>query len=324
MKKHKRKKHFLCEIFSIEKLHPLLFFLFVSLILHPSSVSAGENAEKTLYEKNSLYQYLRVIEDTEKKERYIYVDNQKKLAHGGISLEDPDKLLFEYTRISFIALAFMDRDPTDVLFVGMGAGIMPRYFLKYYPDAMVDNIEIDPDMVAIAREYFNFQEKENMKVHVRDGRVFVKRSSQKYDIIFLDAYQGEHIPFHLTTVEFLREVKKRLKDGGVVASNILAENKNKFFYSMIKTYLQEFPQLYIYRGIESDNFIFIATLDATMKKSIHAWSRANKLMQIKKFSIDLPVIATQSHGYYTDYEMDAKILTDDFAPVNIYKHMEVK
>jgi hypothetical protein len=121
----------------------------------------------------------------------------------------------------------------------------------------------------------------------------------------------------------LREVKKRLKDGGIVTSNILAENKNKFFYSMIKTYLQEFSQLYIYQGRVSDNFIFIATADSTKKESIHAWVRAKELMKQKKFNIDLPVI-TQSHGHYTDYEKDAKILTDDFAPVNIYKHMKVQ
>lgn len=299
-------------------------FIFSILILFPSSGYTQENTEKTLYEKNSIYQFLRVVEDSGKKERYIYVDNQKKLAHGGISLEFPERLLFEYTRLSFISLAFMDRDPRDVLFVGMGAGIMPRYFINYYPDAMIDNVEIDPEMVMIAKKYFNFQDKENMKVHVMDGRVFIKRTTNKYDIIFLDAYQGEHIPFHLTTVEFLREIKKRLKDGGIVASNILAKNKNKFFYSMIKTYIQEFSQLYIYRGIVSDNFIFIATADSTKKESIHVWVKANDLMKRKKFNIDFPVIASQSHGHYTDYEMDAKILTDDFAPVNIYKHMEVK
>jgi spermidine synthase len=300
-----------------------IFFILSSLILFPSAGSTQENSTKTLYEKNSLYQFLRVVEDSSKKERYIYVDNQKKLAHGGISLESPDKLLFEYTRISFISLAFMDREPKDVLFVGMGAGIMPKYFINYYPDSMIDNVEIDPEMVMIAKDYFDFQDKENMKVHVMDGRVFIKRTTNKYDIIFLDAYQGEHIPFHLTTVEFLREVKKRLKDGGIVTSNILAENKNKFFYSMIKTYLQEFSQLYIYQGRVSDNFIFIATADSTKKESIHAWVRAKELMKQKKFNIDLPVI-TQSHGHYTDYEKDAKILTDDFAPVNIYKHMKVQ
>ncbi len=312
------------KVTAVDTLKLSIFFILSSLILFPSSGSTQENTEKILYEKNSLYQFLRVVEDASKKERYIYVDNQKKLAHGGISLESPDTLLFEYARISFISLAFMDREPKDVLFVGMGAGIMPRYFISYYPDAMIDNVEIDPDMVMIAKKYFNFQEKENMQVHVMDGRVFIKRTSHKYDIIFLDAYQGQHIPFHLTTVEFLREVKKRLKAGGIVASNILAENKNKFFYSMIKTYIQEFSQLYIYRGIVSDNFIFIATADKTRKESIHVWVRANDLMKHKKFNIDLPVIATQSHGHYTDYEMDAKILTDDFAPVNIYKHMEIK
>jgi spermidine synthase len=291
----------------------------------PSQVIAQKDSEKIIYEKNSLYQYINVVENSEKQERYIYTGSTRKQAHGGMSLENPDKLIFEYTRVAFVSLAFLDRDPEDVLFVGLGGGAMPKYFSRYYPNANIDIVEIDPEMIKISRKYFNFQESSNAKVHTVDGRVFIKRSRKKYDMIFLDAYQGNHIPFHLTTVEFLKEVKKKLKDGGVVVSNIMSEFRNKFFYAMLRTYTEVFPHVYCYnRWITSVNFIFVATANKEKKESIHVWVRAKEIETIKNFDIDIPTINQDQYGYYTDYERDAEILTDDFAPVNLYRHKSVE
>ncbi len=191
------------------------FFIavFCLALLAARSFAIGPS-EKLLFEKNSLYQYILVIEDTVKKERYIR-NYKRVLSQGGISLDVPDKLLFEYTQMSIVSLAFLEREPDDILMVGLGAGSIPRYLNRYYPDAAIDIVEIDPDMVSVAKEYFYFRENGNMRVYVEDGRVYVKRMQEKYDIIFLDAYQSDYIPFHLTTLEFLKEVKSKLKEDGV-------------------------------------------------------------------------------------------------------------
>src|SRR5512135_1148017 len=141
------------------------------ILLFQARVFALELSEKLLFEKNSLYQYVQVVENTVKKERYVR--NQKKeYTQGGIYVNAPDKLLFEFTQMGFVSLAFLDREPKDVLFVGLGAGAMPRYFTRRYPDAVIDIAEIDPDMVSVAQKYFYFKEDEKMKVHVEDGRFF--------------------------------------------------------------------------------------------------------------------------------------------------------
>jgi spermidine synthase len=107
--------------------------LVLCLALFPLQGFALEPSEKLLFEKNSLYQYIQVIEDTVKKERYVR--NQKReFTQGGIYLNAQDKLLFEFTQMGFVSLAFLDRDPKDVLFVGLGAGAMPKYFTGRYPD----------------------------------------------------------------------------------------------------------------------------------------------------------------------------------------------
>ena len=295
--------------------------LVLCLTLFPLQGFALEPSEKLLFEKNSLYQYIQVIEDTAKKERYVR--NQKKeYAQGGIYVNTPDKLLFEFTKIGFVSLAFLERDPQDVLFVGLGAGAMPKYFNRHYQKSNIDIAEIDPDMVAVAQKYFYFKENERMKVHIDDGRLFVKRARKKYDWIILDAYQNDYIPFHLTTLEFLKEVKNRLKDDGVVVSNITSTFRNKFFDSMVMTYKKAFSHFYIFKGKKSGNFIFVATASSKIKDKASVETRARKLQSDRKFDIDLEDFAAR---YETSeiYEWErAKILTDDFAPVNLYQHQK--
>jgi spermidine synthase len=277
-------------------------------------------AETTLYQKNSLYQYIAVIEDTAKKERYIF-NNRRDLMQGGMLVNAPDSLLFEYTQTAFVSLGFMDREPLRVLFIGLGAGSMPRYFSRYYPNVEIDVVEIDPDIADVARRFFHFSESTKMRVAIEDGRVFLKRSRKQYDIIFIDAYQGGDIPFHLTTVEFLREVKKKLADDGVVATNILSQFKNRFFDSMIATYKQEFPHLYIFKGRQSNNFIFIAPKGRQLRDADHVARRASAIQAAKRFNFSLPAVAMRYEGSEA-YESQTAVLTDDFAPVNLYQHMK--
>ena len=298
-----------------------LFLSAVCLMLIPVKGCILEPSEKLLFEKNSLYQYISVVEDTVKKERYIR-NNRRELRQGGIYLDRPDKLLFEYSQMAFISLAFLDRDPKEVLFVGLGAGSMPRYFHKHYPNADTDIVEIDEDIVSVAAKYFYFIPNGKMKVFVDDGRLFIKRTQKKYDIIFLDAYQNDYIPFHLTTLEFLKEVKSKLNGDGVVVSNILSEYRNKFFDSMVATYRKAFPHVYIFKGQKSRNFIFVATMSSKMKYQENVIADALKIQRYMKMDIDFADIG-KSYDYSTVYDRkSAKILTDDFAPVNLYKYQK--
>ena len=290
-------------------------------LLLPLNGFALEPKEKLLMEKNSLYQYIAVTEDASNNERYLR-NNKKGLIQGGISLNAPEKLLFEYTQMSFVSLAFLRMNPADVLFAGLGIGAMPGYMNRYYPEVNIDVVEIDTDIIQVAKEYFYFNENEKLKVHPGDARQFIKRSKRKYDIIFLDAYQSDYIPFHLTTVEFLREVKSRLKENGVVVSNILSPNRNKFFDSMIMTYKKAFPYLYIFKGKRSGNFIFVVTKSFDLKDKDGIEAAAGKLQALKQFDIDLAETASR-FGYSMAYEWSgADILTDDFAPVNLYKYQD--
>ena len=299
----------------------LRFFLCAAFCLGgmvPGGVQATEG-ETVILRENSLYQFIIVLENKEKNERYMANLEKTTVYQGGIKLDHPDQLLFEYTRMCFVGLASLEQMPKDALFVGLGIGSMPRFMARNFPETTIEVAEIDPAVVKIAKEYFSFKETGKMTVKVEDGRQFIKRSKKGYDIIFLDAYQGDTIPFHLTTREFLQEVKGKLNKGGVVVSNILSPGRNKFFTAMIKTYQAEFENLAIFKGNKSNNYVFVATEGAVDPEAVR--NNAKGIQDSRQLGIDLIAIS-QDQQFLTLPKEKAEILTDDFAPVNLYRHME--
>jgi len=119
------------------------------------------------------------------------------------------------------------------------------FLRKYYPNATIDAVDIDPDVVHVAKEYFSFREDERMKAHVGDGRAFVENTREPYDVIFLDAFGTRNVPPHLTTVEFMRAVRRAVKPGGVIVGNIWGRPANPLYDNMLRTYQEVFDELYM-------------------------------------------------------------------------------
>ena len=104
----------------------------------------------------------------------------------------------------------------NVLIIGGGGGVVPMIFRNSYPRLSIDVVEIDPVVVGMAKRWFGLRLDERLRMHVQDGRMFIHNSKKRYDLIILDAYTaGGRIPFHLTTKEFLTEVREHLTKRGV-------------------------------------------------------------------------------------------------------------
>lgn len=141
-----------------------------------------------------------------------------------------------YTDVLHLATIWVPK-PKKALVVGLGGGVLPMQFAEAY-GCTVDVFEIDEDVESAAREYFRLAG-DRIRVSIGDGRQLVRRSSEKYDVIILDAYSsGGQIPFHLLTKEFISEVREKLAPGGVLMANVisaLAGEKGRIYRSAYKT-----------------------------------------------------------------------------------------
>lgn len=191
-------------------------------------------AEKVLLEKDSLYNSIKVVEDGRFLSLYCGNGHQSMM-----DLQKPDRLVFNYTKTMMTSLAHSKKIPANILLIGGGAGSIPKFIQKYFPDTKVDVVEIDPEIDKISQAYFKFNPSKNINTFTQDGRVYIKKAQKKYDIVMLDAFRGGYIPFHLLTKEFLEETKSKLKPNGIIISNTFSGSKirkkeNGTYFSVFK------------------------------------------------------------------------------------------
>jgi spermidine synthase len=235
------------------------------------------------------------------------------------TLDDRD-LPVEYTRAMTASLIYA-KDIKSILEIGFGGGRTAWYLHRFLPDVAVTSVELDPTVVELAHKYFGIREEPNFHVANRDGRIFLADSKERYDIILIDAYRGPFVPFHLLTKEFYGIVKSHLADGGVVAQNV--EPSTMLFDSAVKTISSVFPQTEFYPA--GGNIVTVA-YDGAPRDAAELDRVARERDATYHFRYALhDLLATRQRGGVGDagfIDPHAKLLTDDFAPVESLKAIE--
>lgn len=131
--------------------------------------------------------------------------------------------------LSYYGLAPYGRGGMDrVLMIGGGAYTFAEYLLNKYAGVSLDVVEIDPELLGIARDYFEFEPSREFGNYVMDGRVFLNGNNRQYDVILLDAYQnGNAIPFQLTTKEAFELMYSSLSKDGLLMVNVISSLEGK-------------------------------------------------------------------------------------------------
>ncbi len=276
------------------------------------ALSNEANAETSdpLFEQES--QYNHVIVTQEGRERIMHFRRRRvDYRETAIDVDNPLRLVNEYTRLMMASFLYVPR-PRRVLMIGLGGGIVTRVMSHYSPTTVFDNVELDQAVVGAAERYFGFRAGPRMNVHVRDGRVFLRRSRERYDVIILDAYRGGYIPFHLKTQEFLQIVRDHLAPGGIVIANL--HDGTRLYDSDRVTFDAVFDQVYSFHGGQDANVILIGTTNNQRVSTAELRSRAARLQAEHQFSFDLPA-QLRFYRERDTYDRRARVLTDDYAPV---------
>ena len=278
-----------------------------------------------ILEKDSFYNHIRLAEDGT--QRYMDFEN---LRQSAMLLKDPWELRLRYTRFLSLAMTLVP-EPKRVLVLGLGGGSFPKKLHRDFPNVTVDVVDIDPDVIAIAKQHFQVPEDARLHLFAMDARRFVQETKATYDVIYLDAYNSDTIPFHLTTREFYAEIRSRLAPGGVVVSNIIGTlrgSQSAFFRTMYRTLSESFATVYTVPTYDQSagwilgdiNIILFATQAATRLTRGELVARAGRVGGKLVPASDLADYA--AHLLEVPIETkDVPVLTDDFAPVEILRAM---
>jgi spermidine synthase len=150
----------------------------------------------------------------------------------------------------------------EVLVLGFAGGVAKTID----PGYRVDFVEIEPKMVKLAKDFFDFRLDDNDEIIIADARSFLRTTDRTYDVIFVDLYKGGMIPFHTHTKEALELMRSRLKDGGVLLSNIIARQGELYLRSLVKTLRATFGKVSVAAQVGTDvesvaNIVACAAVD---------------------------------------------------------------
>ncbi len=204
-----------------------------------------------LYETESPYQYVQVVQDGPERDLYL---NEGIVRH---SVWRADTVLTGDEWDMFLAVPpLLDRPVRRVAILGNAGGTTARAFGVFYPRAVIDGVEIDPAVTAAARRYLGLGDNPRLHVVTADARPFLRRTNTRYDLIFVDAYRQPYVPFYLTTQEFFRLVRDRLAPGGIVALNVATiPGDHRLARAIAGTLRTVFPQVLAWQALELNRLV---------------------------------------------------------------------
>lgn len=280
---------------------PLLFVLAIATAL--AYVVASQRT-RVVFESDSDFDRVRVVEQSDGL-RYL-VTGEGRARQSAIYPGRPMHLELAYSRVGMIGLALVPPD-ARILFVGLGGGAMPMYTRQVMPHARIDVVEIDPVIVDVAQEWFGFTPDSLMVVHTGDGRAFIERAPPgSYDLIVLDAFSDDEVPYSLTTREFLLAVRAAVTEDGVVVSNLWT--RAPAYPSMLATYVAVFDEVHLLEVPRRAQRILVGGAgDGEMDRATLV-SAARALAERVELGFDLPGLV--EGGYEAVPVLAAPVLED--------------
>jgi spermidine synthase len=275
----------------------------------------GLDEEGFLHQQRSLYQNVFVYEKGEVRCMRFTRHLRSGDAQSCMYVDDPQRLFFDYAKLAITAL-YLQPEPARILVLGLGGGSIPAAFAKVLPSAKIDTVEIDPVVTEVAERYFAYADNDRLTNHDVDGRVFVKRAGLKkhqWDIVVLDAFNGDYIPEHLLTREFLEEVKAIIAPDGVLAANTFSHSK--LYDSESATYEEVFGDFFNLRVTLGNRVILwrkggLPDMQELVKNA-ESYAERFEPLGIDRFWA-LPLFSRKKN-----WDSEARVLTDQYSPSNL-------
>ncbi|MBN1149197.1 MAG: fused MFS/spermidine synthase [Anaerolineales bacterium] len=243
---------------------PVLLLLALLTANRPIKATEGQ-----IYESESAYNYIQVLE---KDGGYRVLRLNE--GQGEHSIWHPTDLDYSGPWEQFLAAPFFNPAPYEpeqvqnMAIVGLAAGTVARQATEAFGPIPIDGYEIDPQIIAVGREYFNMNQP-NLNAVAQDGRWGLEHSQQRYSIVAIDAYRPPYIPWHLTTQEFFQVVHNHLSEDGVMVINVgRSPTDRRLVDGLASTIATLFPSVHVMDVPMSFNTILYATVQPTRQQNL--------------------------------------------------------
>jgi spermidine synthase len=275
------------------------------LLALPVGTVKGETdaGARVIHEADTEYQYARVVEDADGT-RTLEL-NEGQAVH---SVRRPGTYLTGdyWDEMLVLPFAAAPRPPRSIAILGNAAGTTARAYGHFFPRTRIDAVEIDGELTRIGRRYFDLRGP-RLHTHAADARPFLRRSTQRYDAIVVDAYRQPYIPFYLATREFFELARDRLAPGGVVLVNVGHPRRSDRLEQVLSATLGAAFHTVLRDPSEPTNSVLLATSaaasGATLRDAAPALPAA-----LRPVAIDAATrLAAPLRG--------GRVYTDDVAPV---------
>ncbi len=279
--------------------------LLTVLLVLPAGAVKGETeaGARVIHEADTEYQYARVVEQADGT-RTLEL-NEGQAVH---SLRRPGSYLTDnvWDEYMIVPFAAQDRPPGRVAILGNAAGTTARAYGHFFPQTYVDGVEIDGELTEIGRRFFDMRGP-RLRTFTADARPYLRRTKERYDAIFVDAYRQPYIPFYLTTREFFQLARDRLAPGGVVVVNAGHPEGSEDLEKVLGATLAAVFPTVLRDPSQPVNTLLLATTGTASAQRL----RANAASLPPK----LRPLALEAAGRVEPYLRGGRVYTDDVAPV---------
>ncbi|MEX0888065.1 MAG: hypothetical protein WDZ67_01675 [Patescibacteria group bacterium] len=125
-------------------------------------------------------------------------------------------------------------NPRRALIIGVGGATILHLLSLKFPGIIIVGVEIDAEIIKIARQFFDLDRIPNLEVVTGDGGEYAASyQGEPFDLVFVDAYLGGNFPLHFEDSDFLRQLRQITNLSGLLAINRTGGFDRRKFQEML-------------------------------------------------------------------------------------------